>query len=235
MVRAVDDQGDQAAQANNNPPAPTTEKGPARLIKRYANRKLYDTLDSRYVTLQQIAEFVRAGDDVQIVDNKTKDDLTSVTLAQIIYEEEKNSTAPKKRSVRSLKAFIEGALSSTGIQGGIHDLQEGWVEQQKRLQEGLHEQQRKIQTGFVEQQKRLASSLPAPLARFLLNENANDPDVPAAEHKGESNDAAREKKPTRNLLHVAVSHVEQMQTEIVRLRKKVEDLEVRFSRDPKDE
>jgi polyhydroxyalkanoate synthesis repressor PhaR len=61
----------------------------ARIIKRYANRKLYDTQHSRYVTLDQIAEMIRGGDDVKIIDNKTKEDLTSVTLAQIIFEEEK--------------------------------------------------------------------------------------------------------------------------------------------------
>src|SRR5262245_45513839 len=60
-----------------------------RVIKRYANRKLYDTQHSRYVTLDQIADMIRGGDDVKIVDNKTKEDLTSVTLAQIIFEEEK--------------------------------------------------------------------------------------------------------------------------------------------------
>ncbi|MGZ3423948.1 MAG: polyhydroxyalkanoate synthesis regulator DNA-binding domain-containing protein [Polyangiales bacterium] len=58
-------------------------------MKRYSNRKLYDTRESRYVTLLQIAEMVRAGEEVQIIDNATKDDLTEVTLAQIIYEEQK--------------------------------------------------------------------------------------------------------------------------------------------------
>ena len=62
---------------------------PRRIIKRYSNRKLYDTKDSRYVTLLQIAEMVRTGEEVQIIDNNTKDDLTEVTLAQIIYEEQK--------------------------------------------------------------------------------------------------------------------------------------------------
>jgi len=57
-----------------------------RIIKRYANRKLYDTEHSRYVTLDQISEMIRNGDDVKIVDNKTKEDLTTVTLAQIIFE-----------------------------------------------------------------------------------------------------------------------------------------------------
>ncbi len=72
----------------------------ARIIKRYANRKLYDTQHSRYVTLDQISEMIRAGDDVKIVDNKSKEDLTSVTLAQIIFEEEK-----KQRSFLPLTAM----------------------------------------------------------------------------------------------------------------------------------
>jgi len=72
----------------------------ARIIKRYANRKLYDTQHSRYVTLEQISEMIRNGDDVKIVDNKTKEDLTSVTLAQIIFEEEK-----KQRSFLPLTAM----------------------------------------------------------------------------------------------------------------------------------
>src|ERR1043165_4916305 len=71
-----------------------------RIIKRYANRKLYDTEHSRYVTLDQISELIRNGDDVKIVDNKTKEDLTSVTLAQIIFEEEK-----KQRSFLPLTAM----------------------------------------------------------------------------------------------------------------------------------
>lgn len=71
-----------------------------RVIKRYANRKLYDTQHSKYVTLDQISEMIRRGEDVQIVDNKTKEDLTSVTLAQIIFEEEK-----KQKSFLPLQAM----------------------------------------------------------------------------------------------------------------------------------
>ena len=67
----------------------TVDTRPRRVIKRYSNRKLYDTKDSRYVTLLQIAEMVRGGEEVQIIDNNTKEDLTEVTLAQIIYEEQK--------------------------------------------------------------------------------------------------------------------------------------------------
>ena len=63
-----------------------------RIIKRYSNRKLYDTVESRYVTLPQIAVLVRNGEDVRIIDNNSKEDLTSVTLAQIVYEEERKQS-----------------------------------------------------------------------------------------------------------------------------------------------
>lgn len=76
-----------------------------RVIKRYSNRKLYDTRDSRYVTLLQIAEMVRAGEDVQIIDNTTKEDKTEVTLALAISEELK--TRPRAVSVGSLRTLIQ--------------------------------------------------------------------------------------------------------------------------------
>lgn len=60
-----------------------------KIIKRYQNRKLYDTERSCYVTLNEIAELIKKGGDVKVIDNKTKRDLTSLTLAQIIFEEEK--------------------------------------------------------------------------------------------------------------------------------------------------
>ncbi len=75
------------------------------MIKRYANRKLYDTTDSRYVTLLQIAELVRSGEDVRIIDNRTKEDLTDVTLAQIIYEEQKEGKRTAW-SVRTLQRLV---------------------------------------------------------------------------------------------------------------------------------
>lgn len=66
-----------------------SSEGRLRLIKRYGNRKMYDTQASRYVTLENIAELVRSGDEVRIIDNDTGEDLTAVTFAQIIYEEAK--------------------------------------------------------------------------------------------------------------------------------------------------
>ena len=56
------------------------------LIKKYGNRRLYDTAGSRYITLEELAEIVRREDSVRVVDAKTGEDLTTSTLAQIIVE-----------------------------------------------------------------------------------------------------------------------------------------------------
>jgi len=73
-----------------------------KVIKRYTNRKLYDTVESRYVTLDEIAEMIKGGAEVKIIDNRSKDDLTSVTLAQIIFEEEKKTSRMSLKTLRDL-------------------------------------------------------------------------------------------------------------------------------------
>ena len=90
-----------------------------KVIKRYTNRKLYDTVESRYVTLDEIAAMIKEGVEVQIVDNRTKEDLTSVTLAQIIFEEEKKRNRMPLTVLReiirhpgeSLTDFIQKAVT----------------------------------------------------------------------------------------------------------------------------
>jgi len=59
------------------------------VIKRYPNRKLYDTEAKRYITLDGIAELIRSGHDVQIMDHTTGEDLTALTLSQVIFEQQK--------------------------------------------------------------------------------------------------------------------------------------------------
>jgi polyhydroxyalkanoate synthesis repressor PhaR len=76
-----------------------------RLVKRYGNRKLYDTSESRYVTLDEIGRWVKAGEDVKILENDTGEDLTAVTFAQIILEEERRKSG--LLSLRMLREIIQ--------------------------------------------------------------------------------------------------------------------------------
>jgi polyhydroxyalkanoate synthesis repressor PhaR len=64
-----------------------------RLIKRYESRKLYDTEESRYVSLDEIAGWIRQGQEVRVLDNATGGDVTSQTLTQIILDEGRRGTS----------------------------------------------------------------------------------------------------------------------------------------------
>ena len=100
----------------------------AYVIKRYSNRKLYDTQESRYVTLEEIEEMIRAGKEIQVVDAGSGEDLTSVTLTQIILESERNHRGTLPSAFlhqlikygetwqdfvqRSMKTSLEGVVSN---------------------------------------------------------------------------------------------------------------------------
>jgi polyhydroxyalkanoate synthesis repressor PhaR len=69
------------------------------LIKRYPNRKLYDTASKRYIALEGISDLIRQGNGVKIVDHLTGEDLTTVILSQVILENEKKRTGFLPHSV----------------------------------------------------------------------------------------------------------------------------------------
>ncbi|MCB0007223.1 MAG: hypothetical protein KDE04_12235 [Anaerolineales bacterium] len=69
------------------------------VIKRYPNRKLYDTEAKKYITLDGIAQLIRDGQEVQILDHSTGEDLTTLTLTQIIFEQEKKKSGFLPRPV----------------------------------------------------------------------------------------------------------------------------------------
>jgi polyhydroxyalkanoate synthesis repressor PhaR len=92
--------------------------GETRVVKRYANRKLYDTQRSRYVTLEQIADMIRSGEDVKIVDNNSKEDLTAITLTQIIFEEEKKQSFLPLSALRNIIQSGANNMSQFATQAG---------------------------------------------------------------------------------------------------------------------
>jgi len=87
-----------------------------RLIKRYGSRKLYDTEESRYVSLEELAGWIRHGQEIRVVDNKTGDDVTSQTLTQIISEEGRRGTAllPNDLLHELIRLGEEAVSSSVG-------------------------------------------------------------------------------------------------------------------------
>lgn len=87
--------------------------GKVKIIKRYQNRKLYDTQQSCYVTLDDIAKMIRTNEEVMVIDNKSKNDITAATLTQIIFEAEKK--ASQYAPLFTLREIIQngnGSISS---------------------------------------------------------------------------------------------------------------------------
>lgn len=87
-----------------------------RIIKRYQNRKLYDTHQSCYVTLEEIALIVREGHEIQVIDNKTKNDITYTTQIQLLFDQERKSprhgdTELLKRVIRSQEGTFTGYVT----------------------------------------------------------------------------------------------------------------------------
>jgi polyhydroxyalkanoate synthesis repressor PhaR len=92
-----------------------------RLIKRYESRKLYDTEESRYVSLDEISGWIRQGQEVKVVDNATGADVTSQTLAQIILDEGRRGTSfLPSELLHDLVRMGERAVSS-----GFEQMQNG--------------------------------------------------------------------------------------------------------------
>jgi polyhydroxyalkanoate synthesis repressor PhaR len=77
---------DDARQKRGYTPHRGTDEATMKTIKRYPNRKLYDTAESRYITLEELGDKVREGQDVQVLDAKTGEDLTALTLTQIVLD-----------------------------------------------------------------------------------------------------------------------------------------------------
>lgn len=76
------------------------------IIKRYSNRKLYNIAQKRYITLDELASLIQAGEEIQVIDNQSGEDLTSLTLTQIILENE------KKRQNRLPNTFLANIIKT---------------------------------------------------------------------------------------------------------------------------
>ena len=96
-----------------------------RIIKRYQNRKLYDTFQSCYVTLEEISQIVREGNEIQVIDNKTKNDITYTTQLQLLADQERKSlkagdTELLKRVIRSEEGTLTGYIRGLEAQMGLN-------------------------------------------------------------------------------------------------------------------
>lgn len=208
---------------------------PPRVIKRYANRKLYDTQSSQYVTLDQIAQMIRAGEEVKVLDNSSKEDLTSVTLAQIIFEEEKKQ-----------KSFIPLGAMRHLIQSGGASLQELAQQAQARVLSVFRKGEGEGRGDGMGPGGALGSEEPEPLAAREGREStpardpARDRDEPGSHLVREFLDRSqhaveewqrRADDRVRQILE-SLSPFSAIEKEVARLQQRVEQLEARLSGAP---
>ena len=101
------------------------EEQPARLIKKYSNRKLYDTRARRYITLERIGALLREGDNIQVVDRTTGEDLTGITLSQVLLDSERKGLgAVPERVLQQLVKGPQEALKEA-VGAVRHSIREG--------------------------------------------------------------------------------------------------------------
>ena len=205
---------------------PATAERPRRVIKRYSNRKLYDTTDSRYVTLQQIGEMVRAGEEVQIIDNATKEDKTEVTLALIISEDLQSQ--PRSVPLGTLRDLIQERgerLLSSLREGPIGRLIPGGAE------------------GAAPAAAAAEVDPPPPAPE--PEPSVDEPVPPAAGAKGRLTGIVESSKQTLDqwqhtvderirAILPGVGHFRELQAEVNRLTQRVERLEARLAAPPGD-
>jgi polyhydroxyalkanoate synthesis repressor PhaR len=96
-------------------PSPRSTSTDSRLIKKYSNRKLYDTTSRRYITLERIGDLVHDGENVQVIDRTTGQDLTAVTLSQVVLDRERrrHGAVPEQllqQLVRGPSEAVAGAV-----------------------------------------------------------------------------------------------------------------------------
>ncbi len=138
-----------------------------RLIKRYESRKLYDTEESRYVSLDEIAGWVRAGQEVRVVDNATGADVTSQTLTQIILDEGRRGTSfLPSELLHDLVRMGERAVNSglEQVQHGVDRLVQvsmdrlGPVRRAREEMSGLRARLEQLETSLAELERDQATT-----------------------------------------------------------------------------
>lgn len=168
------------------------------VIKKYANRRLYDTSTSQYVTLDHLRDLVKNGTDFQVVDAKSGEDLTRGVLAQIIFEEEaRGANLLPVDFLRQLISFYGDSLQSV-VPGYLQMSMNNFSQQQEEFRSRMSEAMTSPQASMsmLEEQTRRnmemfgqAMRMFTPFAAGTTPE-AEAPAQPAATAAKESDDVA---------------------------------------------
>lgn len=157
----------------------------SRLIKRYGSRKLYDTHDSRYVSLEEIASLVRGGQEVRVIDNKSKEDVTAAVLTQILSEEGRSGESTfSPPFLHDLLRFGESTVrrGEQALRKGERVVEAGLKQARENVDDLVHRTVDRLRPGAVSEIRAEVERLRERLA--TLDEALNDLDDSG--HPGES-------------------------------------------------
>lgn len=174
-------------------------KSPEIIIKKYANRRLYDTSTSQYVTLDYLRDLVKKGTEFQVVDAKSGDDLTRGVLAQIIFEEEsRGANLLPVDFLRQLIGFYGDSLQSV-VPGYLQMSMNSFAQQQEEFRERMTEAMTSPQASMamLEEQTRRNMEMFGQAMRMFspFNQPGETPEEPgkaAPEKESEDLSAMRE-------------------------------------------
>ncbi len=178
------------------------------VIKRYPNRKLYDTDAKRYITLDGIAELIRNGEEVIVIDHQTEEDLTAVTLTQIIFEQEKKKGGFLPTSV--LTGLVQsGGSTLNSLRRSLSsplDLLHGFDDEIERRLQIL------VKQGEIARDEALR--LRDKLLALSSRGNAETPDPESSEDRELAEALARHDVPTRDEVMQLNAQLEQLSAQL---------------------
>ena len=182
-------------------PAPKeTDAGAAQVppvvVKKYANRRLYNTESSSYITLENLADMVRAGRDFVVYDAKTGDDITRGVLTQIIVEEEgKGHNLLPTNFLRQLIGFYGGAMQGV-VPGYLDQAMKAFTQHQEQMQTAMKRTVGSISTLFPfgnmeEISRQNLAMIDRAWSMFTPFKGANETEPPPAAETGRETAALR--------------------------------------------
>ncbi len=216
----------------------------AKVIKRYANRKLYDTERSCYVTLDEISTMIKEGEEVRVIDNKSKDDLTAVTLAQIIVEEEKKVA---KMPLKLLRSIIQSSNDAIGdlYKRAVADPVQGVRDDVERRVTSLFKKDGAGTDEDATDENGAATAEPAEASSAGAGANGDAQEGPEGENQEEAsrpvrafvNSAAHSFETWQKRIDESVkeglnrmTHLSHVGTDVEALRERIQELEARLER-----
>ncbi|MBQ9395156.1 MAG: polyhydroxyalkanoate synthesis regulator DNA-binding domain-containing protein [Proteobacteria bacterium] len=190
-------------------------------IKRYSNRKLYDTSQSRYITLAELGELIRRGENIEVIDNDTKADLTEMTLAQVLIAQKKQKHNGLRSLVQSQAEILIQRLSVP-----VQQIRDEAIRQVEKKVESL----RRITKKSDNTPPPADVSSKQPVSKPQEAETKEEPDKPTPSILTKL-ESLKESSDEKLLSLLLVQRIEQLEDEVEKLKQRLSVLENNANKD----